>query len=233
MMNLVTRVKFAGCNSMIVRRFFSARASSTRKSHYETLNVTANASKKEIRDAYIQKSKLYHPDNDPSDPSLHEKFVAIQEAYDVLSSDQKRREYDIPGTNFYQGTVHRTAQNPRPGPEQYEQYEEKKANSFRTFHYLYAGYVPIFLFGGFWLSVGLYAVYAYYNSYITRPYEPPKSLMDDKTKKERKERLIESLERLKETQDEERKQLPKGKHDDWIFDTRIMNKILSPDGKGK
>ena len=58
MMNLVTRVKFAGCNSMIVRRFFSARASSTRKSHYETLNVTANASKKEIRDAYIQKSKV-------------------------------------------------------------------------------------------------------------------------------------------------------------------------------
>lgn len=231
MTKLVSSAKLAGCSSMIVRRFFSAHASSTRKSHYETLNVTANASKKEIRDAYIKKSKLYHPDNDPSDPSLHEKFVAIQEAYDVLSSDQKRREYDMPSTNFYQGTVHRTAQNPRPGEEQYEQYEKKKANSFRAFYYSYA---PSIFFGGFWLSIGLYAVYVYYNSDITSPYEKPKSLQDDDKTKERTEHLKESLERLKETREEERKRKSKGKPDDWIFDTRIMDVILNnPDGKGK
>jgi len=239
--NFVSSGKLAGSSSMILRRFFSAHVSSRRKSHYETLDVTANASKKEIRDAYIQKSKLYHPDNDPSDPSLHEKFVAIQEAYNVLSSYQKRREYDIPSTNFNQGTVHRSASNPRPGEEQYKQYEQYEQYEKKNTYYFrarYFSYVPSILFCSFWLSIVLYSVYVYFNSDITSPYEPPKSLQhDDETKKERKERteqLVESLERLKETQVEEQKKQPKGKHDDWIFDTRIMDVVLSnPDGKGK
>ena len=275
--NFVSSGKLAGSSSMILRRFFSAHVSSRRKSHYETLDVTANASKKEIRDAYIQKSKvdlsghwsvrthyhlidikllefistrivsilyplqLYHPDNDPSDPSLHEKFVAIQEAYNVLSSYQKRREYDIPSTNFNQGTVHRSASNPRPGEEQYKQYEQYEQYEKKNTYYFrarYFSYVPSILFCSFWLSIVLYSVYVYFNSDITSPNEPPNSLQhDDKTKKERKERteqLVESLERLKETQVEEQKKQPKGKHDDWIFDTRIMDVVLSnPDGKGK
>lgn len=71
------------------------------KSHYDTLNIPSSASKKEIRDAYIKKSKLCHPDHDPSDPTLHAKFLAVQEAYDVLSTDSKRTEYDLGVANFH------------------------------------------------------------------------------------------------------------------------------------
>ena len=37
----------------------------------------------------------HHPDKDPSDPHLHDKFVAINEAYSVLSKATSRREYDL------------------------------------------------------------------------------------------------------------------------------------------
>ena len=40
-------------------------------------------------------AQLCHPDLNPSDESLHKKFLAVQEAYDVLSCDVKKREYDF------------------------------------------------------------------------------------------------------------------------------------------
>jgi len=86
-------------------RYLSTNSKSS-KSYYETLDLMSSASKKEIRDAYIKKSKLCHPDHDPSDPTLHAKFVAVQEAYDVLSSDVKRKEYDLNGTNFQRNQAH-------------------------------------------------------------------------------------------------------------------------------
>jgi len=76
-------------------RLFSFDGRLLLKSHYETLGVSVSASKKEIREGYIKKSKLCHPDLNPSDESLHKKFLAVQEAYDVLSCDVKKREYDL------------------------------------------------------------------------------------------------------------------------------------------
>jgi len=76
-------------------RLFSFDGRLSLKSHYETLGVSVSASKKEIREGYIKKSKLCHPDLNPSDESLHKKFLAVQEAYDVLSCDVKKREYDF------------------------------------------------------------------------------------------------------------------------------------------
>ncbi|MBN3273154.1 DNJC4 protein, partial [Polyodon spathula] len=35
-----------------------------------------------------------HPDSDPSNPSLHSRFVALSEAYQVLSKESSRRQYD-------------------------------------------------------------------------------------------------------------------------------------------
>jgi len=99
MRNLLGRARISRlCSTLLSRRI--SVCPNLNKSHYETLDVPTSASKKDIRNAYIQKSKLYHPDHDPSDPSLHAKFVAIQEAYDILSSDTKRKEYDSGVTNF-------------------------------------------------------------------------------------------------------------------------------------
>jgi len=59
--------------------------------HYKLLGVGHNATKKEIKAAFIEKCQVYHPDRNPG---MHEKFVAIQEAYETLGSPHKRSEYD-------------------------------------------------------------------------------------------------------------------------------------------
>jgi len=116
MAKFFARVKFAGRGSTSTLRLFLSSNASLGKTHYETLGVPTFASKKEIRNAYIDKSKQYHPDSDPSDPSLHQKFVAVQLAYDVLSSDKKRGAYDHDiGRTELRDYIHGTRQQtPRP-----------------------------------------------------------------------------------------------------------------------
>ena len=63
-------------------------------SHYEVLGLTRYANAQEIRDAFIKLSKQYHPDMKSDDPSMHQKFVQINEAYSVLSKPLSRRDYD-------------------------------------------------------------------------------------------------------------------------------------------
>ncbi len=63
------------------------------KDYYRILGVERNASKEEIKKAYRRLARLYHPDRNP-DPSAEEKFKEINEAYHILSDDEKREEYD-------------------------------------------------------------------------------------------------------------------------------------------
>lgn len=65
----------------------------SRKSHYEILNLQRNCSDKEIKEAFIQLSKEYHPDKN-KDVMAQEKFVSIVEAYNVLSKPGSRARYD-------------------------------------------------------------------------------------------------------------------------------------------
>ncbi len=63
------------------------------KDYYEILEVTAQASPTEIKEAYRKLAFQYHPDRNPGEASL-EKMKEINEAYAVLSDDAKRRTYD-------------------------------------------------------------------------------------------------------------------------------------------
>jgi len=77
------------------------------ESYYNILGVTEAASKDEIKKAYRQKSLKYHPDKNPSEDA-REVFIKINEAYEILGDDDKRREYDFvsktfPGGGFPQG----------------------------------------------------------------------------------------------------------------------------------
>ncbi len=56
---------------------------------YQVLGVSRNASKEEIKKAYRQKARLYHPDTHPNDPDATRKMNEINEAYDMLAHPEK------------------------------------------------------------------------------------------------------------------------------------------------
>ncbi|XP_067630745.1 protein tumorous imaginal discs, mitochondrial isoform X2 [Eurosta solidaginis] len=67
------------------------------KDYYQILGVAKNANAKDIKKAYYQLAKKYHPDTNKNDPDAGKKFQEVSEAYEVLSDDTKRREYDTYG----------------------------------------------------------------------------------------------------------------------------------------
>ena len=67
---------------------------SNRKDYYKILEVSKNATLDDIRKAYKQLAKKYHPDV-CKEPGAEEKFKDIAEAYSILSDSDKRRRYDL------------------------------------------------------------------------------------------------------------------------------------------
>lgn len=61
---------------------------------YKTLEVARNASEREIKKSYRRLAMKYHPDRNTDNPGAEEKFKEIQEAYAILSDEQKRAAYD-------------------------------------------------------------------------------------------------------------------------------------------
>ncbi|KAL5012885.1 hypothetical protein ScPMuIL_011436 [Solemya velum] len=70
---------------------------SNKKDYYEVLGVPRNADAKAIKKAYFQLAKKYHPDMNKNDPSFANKFKEVSEAYEVLSDQTKKRDYDTFG----------------------------------------------------------------------------------------------------------------------------------------
>jgi len=64
------------------------------KDFYAVLGLAKDASADEIKKTYRKMARTYHPDANASDPAAEERFKEISEAYDVLSDETKRREYD-------------------------------------------------------------------------------------------------------------------------------------------
>ena len=67
---------------------------STKRDYYEVLGVGKSADEKEIKKAYRKLAMQYHPDRNPDNKEAEEKFKEINEAYEVLSDETKRRNYD-------------------------------------------------------------------------------------------------------------------------------------------
>lgn len=73
-----------------------------KKSLYETLEVSSNASADEIKKAYRKLARKYHPDINKT-PEAEEKFKEINSAYEILSDDEKRKKYDMYGDDMFGG----------------------------------------------------------------------------------------------------------------------------------
>ena len=67
---------------------------------YQTLGVDRSASTDDIKKAHRKLAVKLHPDRNPDDKAAQEKFKRVQEAYDVLSDDEKRAAYDRYGADF-------------------------------------------------------------------------------------------------------------------------------------
>ena len=65
-----------------------------KRDYYEVLGVERGASEAEIKSAYRRLAKKYHPDLNPGDKEAEAAFKEVNEAYEVLSDDQRRARYD-------------------------------------------------------------------------------------------------------------------------------------------
>jgi curved DNA-binding protein len=70
------------------------------KDYYQTLGVDRNASEEDIKRAYRKLALQYHPDRNPGNNQAEEKFKEVNEAYQVLSDQEKRSRYDQLGDSY-------------------------------------------------------------------------------------------------------------------------------------
>src|SRR5213076_368039 len=70
------------------------RTPMAKRDYYEILGVPRTASADEIKKAHRKLVRKFHPDVNKNNKASEEKFKEVQEAYDVLSDEQKRKNYD-------------------------------------------------------------------------------------------------------------------------------------------
>lgn len=70
------------------------------KDYYKILEVDKGANQDEIKRSYRRLAKKYHPDLHPDDDKAQDKFKEINEAYEVLGDEEKKKKYDMFGSSY-------------------------------------------------------------------------------------------------------------------------------------
>jgi len=103
------------------------------KDYYKILGVDKSATKDTIKKSYRKLAKKYHPDANPGNKNAEAKFKEINEAYEVLGDEEKRRKYDQFGQMDFQNGMHFD-------PSQFGHYEFKGSqNGFSDFFNMFFG----------------------------------------------------------------------------------------------
>ena len=71
--------------------------------YYKTLGISKTASEAEIKKAYKKLAMQYHPDRNRGDKKAEERFKEVNEAYQVLSDPEKKKNYDQFGSADFSG----------------------------------------------------------------------------------------------------------------------------------
>lgn len=98
------------------------------KDLYNILGVTKNASNDEIKKAYRKLAQKYHPDRNTGNKEAEQKFKEINGAYEILSDQKKRTQYDQFGSKIFQGGGGRGF-----NPNDFGSFGEGFADIFETF----------------------------------------------------------------------------------------------------
>lgn len=86
----------------LARRSIHTSFALQKKDYYDTLGVNKSVDAKELKKAYYKLAKEYHPDVNKDNPDAAQKFQEVSEAYEVLSDDSKRQQYDTFGHSMGQ-----------------------------------------------------------------------------------------------------------------------------------
>lgn len=108
------------------------------KDYYEILEVSSSASSEVIEKAYKALVKKYHPDLQPNDKKqeAEDKIKIINEAYDVLSNEEKKKEYDIKLKNQKlreeEQKYNNMRNNSRNGSSNYRNNSQNNSNNYKN-----------------------------------------------------------------------------------------------------
>jgi DnaJ-class molecular chaperone len=106
------------------------------KDYYQILGVPKSAPEKDIKSAYRKLARKWHPDANPNNQKeAEEKFKEIQEAYEVLGDPEKRRKYDVLGSNWQQAA------------QQAEQQRRYRSAQHETFNFGFSDFFDMFFSG--------------------------------------------------------------------------------------
>jgi DnaJ-class molecular chaperone len=114
------------------------------KNYYLILGINATANQQEIKAAYRELAKKYHPDKNINNKSAEDYFKEIQQAYSVLSNHAKRKKYDLSisfGNTYYQTTSSAKQKQYTPYTGNAYQYAQQQAGA--THHQQYETKKPV------------------------------------------------------------------------------------------
>ena len=95
------------------------------KDYYKILEISINATNDDIKKAFRSLAKKYHPDRNVNDENALRKFQEVNEAYEVLSNEDSRKEYDKKISSFKQSNSKETNSKNNNSSNEKKKYQDK------------------------------------------------------------------------------------------------------------